>query len=273
MKTDEELTLEIWRLHPNGVGVVPADRRLLGEAPPGALKWCGPFNYANQAGWWLYPPFDVDVIYRPDGGEKRYARKFDTHPDCRALNPLPGFFEHHLLSDYGHGEEAVIGAMLQPHHQYRRRLRQTYAFGETEMNVMNVWTGCVFRTPPGWCLHLRSPVNLNMGQPFTVQEAMLETDWMPYDVWLNLKFFEYDRWASIRREQHYPIAQIIPVRRETFDAKWSLRDRVLGRTGEHADRAAQIFDEWNEYNQRKWMARGGEKDSATYRRERRRRGL
>ena len=63
--TEAELNLEVWRLHPNGIKILPADPRLLGEAPPGALKWCGPFLYANKAGWWVYPPADIDVVYKP----------------------------------------------------------------------------------------------------------------------------------------------------------------------------------------------------------------
>lgn len=269
--TDGNLSLEIWRLHPGGVRVVPADVRLLGEAPPGALKWCGPFTNASRCGWWVYPPLDMDIVYRPPDPLHSYDAKFDTHPDCHALKRKPGYFQHRVVGGDEHGEVPVIREMLRDEHEFRVEARQLYAFGEVEMNVVNIWTGCIFKTPPGWCLQIRSPVNLNVDEPFRIQEGILETDWMPYDVWMNLKFFEYDRWASIRREQHHPIAHLVPVRRETFAAAWSLQDRALNCKDAAAADAARVFDEWNAYNFRKWGRKAQEKNPDTYRRERRER--
>jgi hypothetical protein len=273
MDTAEELTLEVWRLHPRGARLVPADKRLLGEAPPAALKWCGPFTNASQAGWWLYPPLDIDIVYRPAGEGGTYDEKFDANPDCFALKRLAGYFEHRLVGEDEHAESEVIRGMLRARHRFRRERRQPYALGDVEMNVASVWTGCIFKTPPGWCLLLRSPINLAYDEPFRVQEAILETDWMPYDVWLNLKFFEHDRWTSLRRYQHYPLAQLVPVPRASFAGKWGVNDSVLSRAGEQGERAAGVFDEWNEYNFRKWGGDGRQKDSATYRKERRRSGV
>jgi hypothetical protein len=94
---------------------------------------------------------------------------------------------------------------------------------------------------------------------------------MRYDIWMNLKFFSYDTWAHIRRDQRYPIAQLIPVRRESYDAEWGLRDNVLNCAGPERSEAAKVFDEWNGYNQQKW--RTGVKDAATHHRERRKAGF
>lgn len=270
---NSNLVLEVWRLHPRGPRIVPADRQLLGEAPPAALRWCGPFTYANQLGWWVYPPLDIDLVYRRPDERGGPDRKYEENPDCRALNMLPGYFEYRAADDGGRDEERVIGEMLRPHHRYRHTTRQHYAFGEVEANVVSLWTGCVFRTPPGWCLHIRGPINLDPGQPFRVQEGVLETDWMQYDIWMNLKFFKYDEWASLRRDQPYPVAQLVPVRRESYDAEWSLRDEVLGGSVASGGEAAEIFDRWNDYNYRKWERNEGRKDPATYHKQRRRSGF
>jgi hypothetical protein len=270
--SETEFSLEVWRLHPNGVRIVAADKRLMGEAPRAALKWCGPFTYANQCGWWLYPPLDMDVLYKPAlRGE--YDPKYDEDPECIARNMMPGKFEYRVYRDYEHEEESVIGKMLRARHKYRHPRRRLYDFGHVEMNTVNIWTGCVFKTPPGWCLQIRSPININLDQPFRIQEGMLETDWMQYDVWLNLKFFRYNEWARLRIDQDYPLAQLIPVRRESYNEKWSLADNTLSRTGPLKEKAGEIFDRWNEYNYRKWGGEEERKDPATHHKERKRHGV
>src|SRR5215213_2700721 len=138
----ETLSLEVWRLHPRGPRIVEADKRLLGHAPAGALKWCGPFTYANQLGWWVYPPFDLDLVYRPPDGRGAPDPKYEENPDCRARGMLPGYFEHRAPGGDGHEEGDVIGRMLRPRHRYRNTARQHYAFGDVEPNVASVWTGC-----------------------------------------------------------------------------------------------------------------------------------
>jgi Family of unknown function (DUF6065) len=263
-----ELVLEVWRLHPHGVRIVPADARLLGEAPPAALRWCGPFTFANKAGWWLYPPLDIDIVYKPVDAHRTYDRKYDIDPALQAVNRLPGYFEYRVVSDYEHEEQAVIDELLAPHHRYRTNRRELCAFGEVEMNVVSIWTGCVFKTPPGWSLQIRSPINIDFDQPFRIQEGMIETDWLRYDVWLNLKFFRHHERAVLRRNQRYPLAQLVPVRRESYAATWGLKDNVMNCKGPGRNEAVEIFDAWNDYNYKKWLKQDGQKDPATHNRER-----
>ena len=271
MESDQEFVLEVWRLHPNGIRIVPADKNLLGEAPPAALRWCGPFVYANKAGWWVYPPMDIDIIYKPLDSHGAYHSKYDEEPDCQSINMMKGYFDWRVVKDYRHGEAAVIKRMLQDHHEYRNCRRQLYDFGHVEVNIASIWTGCIFKTPPGWCLQIRSPININMEQPFRIQEGILETDWMQYDIWMNLKFVRYNEWAKIRRNQQYPLAQLVPVRRESYDERWELKDNVLTSSGELKEESETIFNKWNNYNHTKW--RTGEKDAATHHKERRKAGV
>jgi hypothetical protein len=265
--SETALRLEVWRLHPHGIRIIPADTRLLGETPPAALKWCGPFTFANRSGWWVYPPLDMDIIYRPVDEAGPYDDKYDVDPNCRALNMMSGRFDHRIVSDYEHEEISVLSDMLRPHHQYRHATRQLYAFGDVEMNVVTIWTGCVFRTPPGWCLQIRSPINIALDTAFRVQEAILETDWMQYDIWMNLKFTRYNEWVSLRREQTYPVAQLVPVKRESYDPKWGLEENVFNNPAAPSEAAEQVFERWHDYNYHKWL-RLGEKDSTTHNRQR-----
>ncbi len=271
MDDDSNFILEVWRLHPNGIRIVPADKHLLGEAPRGAIKWCGPFTYANKAGWWVYPPLDIDIVYRPFDREVGCDPKFESDPDFHAHKMMKGYFDYKVLTEYRHQEATVIKKMMKKRHAFRTTRRELYSFSNAEMNVANIWTGCIFKTPPNWCLQIRSPINIDFDQPFRIQEGILETDWMQYDIWMNLKFFRYNEWAYIRKNQHYPIAQLVPVRRESYNETWELKDNVLDNAGSLRRESAKIFDAWNDYNSKKWE--GGDKDPATHHKERKKAGV
>ena len=72
----EELKLNVWRLHPVGIKLEPAEKTLKGTANEAGVKWCGPYNYANSSGWWAFPPVDVDILWK---GGKDYEHKLHTH--------------------------------------------------------------------------------------------------------------------------------------------------------------------------------------------------
>jgi hypothetical protein len=74
--------------------------------------------------------------------------------------------------------------------------------------------------------------------------------------------------VKLRRNQKYPLAQLVPVRRESYDAKWDLQDNTLNCVGANKERAVEIFDSWNAYNYKKWGSNNGAKDPATHNKER-----
>jgi len=242
-KKPEEINSECWlkvfRLHPSGVGIEKANNKLNGDANEGAVKYCGPYIHANQAGWWLTSPVDVDITYRGNG---KYDEKF--------------------YSEYEPLEKFVIKSSLRPNDKFRDEGRTLIGKGNAAPEVYQIWTGCIFRTPPGWGLHVRTPINFTEvhRRPFWIQEGMLETDWMAYDIWINLEFHTVNQTVSLRRNMWPPLAQIIPVRRESYQSKWSMTDEILDSSREdHKD----VWDFWQEYNWRKWKAMG-EKDTRTY---------
>jgi hypothetical protein len=254
-----DLTLKVWRLHPNGCPIVPAEKTLHGTANRAGVRWCGPFTNANRSGWWVFPPVDVDVVWK--GG-----RDFDAR----------------ILTPYSDADDHLIRFLLretdgaEPDKWLEEGGRTKFSWGLVEEGVAQIWTGCIFQTPPGWGLHLRSPINYEP-RGCHVMEAVLETDWLQYDIWLNLVFDRRDEVVRIRRDEWPPIAQLVPVRRESYDARWALSEQLVDRSSEEANR---VFEYFVEYNQKKF-ARGGTdrrsptdptlmKDSATYFKERKR---
>ncbi|NHC13041.1 DUF6065 family protein [Motilibacter deserti] len=246
----DELGLTVWRLHSGGSAVRPAERSLAGTAHRGGMKFCGPFTNANKSGWWVSSPVDLDITWR--GGSDFEWTLHGDYPDT----------ENQLLRFLMLGEQDV--------HPGRWLPRSKFSWGMVEAGVVQIWTGCIFSTPPGWGLQVRSPVNTDR-QPYSVMEAVLETDWLHTDIWLNVVFHEKDVPVQLRRESWPPLAQLLPVRREAYDERWSLQERTLDRSTPEGEKVFKFFVD---YQERKFAGEGKQpvyrddptvtKDSTTY---------
>jgi hypothetical protein len=234
--------LRVWRIHRHGVHICPAEKTLRGDASSAATRWCGPFSHANEYGFWVFSPVDLDVIWH--GGRS---------------------FEHRLGTLYTDDDASVISRLQRPDDKYRYVPRRKIEFGSTLESVVSIWTGCIFETPPGWGLMIRNPVNINPSAIFRAQEAILETDWLPYDIWINLQFVQQGKWARLRRSERWPpIAQLLPVPKAAYDRRWRLMEQTLERT---SPRGRDLYDRWIDYNYKKWVEKG-QKEPTTYHRER-----
>jgi hypothetical protein len=254
----DEFTLKVWRLHPSSCSIIRAERTLDGTAPRAAVRFCGPFTHANQAGFWVYPPVDVDIAWR--GGDDFEWELLTPYPDLEE-----GLIRLLVAGEDGTGVDAWLP-------------RTKFTWGLVDEGVVQIWTGCIFQTPPGWGLHLRSPINLPPG-PAHVMEAMIESDWLQYDIWLNIAFDREGETLSLRRDAWPPIAQLVPVRRESYEAHWQLESELMNRNSPGAE---AVFEYFVDYNRRKFASGGKDrlspddptltKDSATYFKERKRVG-
>jgi len=244
--------INLWEIHPQACKVEPAEKTCKNTANQAATQWCGPYVNANQSGFWLYSPIEIDLILKEDG------------------------FEILKCEHYGDEDFKEVSSLVRPEDEsdfqkwtFPGYGRTKTTFGLVEKNVVQIWTGLIFETPPGWCLHIRSPINFPH-EDFNVVEAVLETDWMQYDIWINLSINEKNKPISVRKE--VPIAQIVPTRRESFKAEWSLKRSRINRDTPEAER---VFKYWLHYNKQKFESGGNQaltetltKDSTTYFRER-----
>tara|TARA_B100001094_G_scaffold298823_1_gene323008 strand:- start:1064 stop:2011 length:948 start_codon:yes stop_codon:yes gene_type:complete len=250
--------LRIRRIHPTqGSRIVKANSKLKG--PDGqceTLEWprkdalsrCGPYVHANQMGWWIFPGVDIDMTYHGDGAwDVNEYTKYDTEAEQKLYDDLPKY-EYKT-------EDGKTGV-------FRSSPRAHVNAGLADKNIIQIWTGCIFRTPPGWCLLIRSPINAceSYNRPYHIQEGVIESDWMDYDIWINVVVNRTHEKITLRQDMWPPIAQIIPVRREAYEANWAVDDRVIS-----ADDPE--WASWQDYNFKKWE-RENEKDSKTYFKER-----
>lgn len=149
--------------------------------------------------------------------------------------------------------------------------RNKFTFGMVEPAVVQIWTGLIFETPPGWCLHIRSPINFPRTS-IQVMEGILETDFMQQDIWVNTVFTQENEWVEFRKD--IPLAQFIPIKRESFSENWTVSSETVNRNTPEANR---VFEYWLNFNEKKFNGNGKQallpdmsrtKDSTTFFRER-----
>lgn len=244
------MELKIWKLHPQCIRVEPAEKTLQGMAHPDGVKYCGPFTSANSYGFWIYPPLDIDILW---DGEN---------------------FTHEIISPWEFDEVKHIKNLIKSDdteeskeflQQFGGRVK--VSFGKVEPNICQMWTGVSFQTPPEWSLLIRSPINMEMGCPYRIQEGILECSWLHYDIWMNLSFQRKNEVVRLRRNQEHPMAQLVPVIKSSYDPKWEVSEKMFNRDDQESDK---VYTDWTTYNYKKYIRMRGEKekDSATYHRER-----
>ena len=248
------MELKVWQIHPKASRVEKSEKTLKGNANESAVKWCGPYNNANESGFWVYPPVNLDFVFK---NNKIVIEK---------------------MEQYGDEDYHIVKSLIRPEDNSQIEKWTFPGIGRTkttsslvEPNVLQLWTGLIFQTPPGWCLNIRSPINFPYSG-FSVMEAILETDWMQYDIWLNIICWEQDKTIQIRKET--PIAHLLPIRRESFKENWEVKTQNINRDTEESN---QVFKYWISYNKQKFEHGGKQpltetltKDSTTYFKERNR---
>ena len=83
---------------------------------------------------------------------------------------------------------------------------------------------------------------------------------MDYDLWTNILVERQNEKIEFRRNMWPPLAQIVPIRRESYMDTWDVDDRLM--QAEDPEWAS-----WQDYNFKKWRQQG-KKEPKTYYKER-----
>ena len=136
-----------------------ADRAAAGTMPTRAFRYCEPMTSASAFGWYVFPPITFSLLW--DGG----ADIFWTYKGEDAWFPLkraqfPGFaeqFDKKVPADVRGFSPPFLAAFKEP-------------------GVVQIWSGLMARTAPGWSLLIRPPANLARSQGYDNYEGIIETD-------------------------------------------------------------------------------------------------
>jgi hypothetical protein len=174
-----------------------ADRSASGSLPTRAFRYCEPATSASSFGYYMFPPigFSVqwdghDILWTYEGVGEWFPLKAVQFPG------FSDFFDGHAPAGIKGFSPPFLGALQEP-------------------GLIQLWTGFVARTMPGYSLLVRAPANLPRNGGFEAFEGIVETDRWFGPLITNLRLTKTDVPIDFRPD--YPLLQVQPIPRIVYD--------------------------------------------------------
>lgn len=196
---------QFYRLIPGAPEPRRADRSAEGTLPVNAYRYCEPISSASGFGWYLYPPLSFKLILDNDeifwtyeGAEGWEALRVAQYPDFVETFAK---FAPHELADLA---PTFLGQGLLP-------------------GVVQIWSGYLAKTAPGWALLSRGTANIPKTQGYENFEGIIETDTWFGPLFTNIRITRTN--APVEFHKRYPLFQVQPLRRECYlEPSFEVRD-------------------------------------------------
>jgi len=174
-----------------------ADNSAAGSIPTRAFRFCEAIRLACAFGWYVFPPIRVSFTW--DGGtEIKWA--YEGADDWLPLRSaqFPNFaqqFDEAAPDEIKGFSPPFVSALQEP-------------------GLVQIWSGIVARTAPGWSLLVRSPANLPRNLAYEVYEGIIETDRWFGPLFTNIRLTRTNTAIEINPE--LPFLQVQPVNRALY---------------------------------------------------------
>ena len=190
--------VQFFQLVPNPNPPRRADKSVGGVIPARALRYCEAITSASAFGWYIFLPVAFKVVW--DGHDMlwTYDGADEWMPLTRDAVQYPGFreeFDRSAPPDVRGFSPPFLTPSIQP-------------------GGLQVWTGCVARTAPGWSLLVRGVANLPQSLSYQMMEGIIETDNWFGPLFDNLRILKTDVPVEFRSD--VPFLQVQPVRKEHY---------------------------------------------------------
>nr|WP_294506199.1 DUF6065 family protein [uncultured Rhodopila sp.] len=210
MTLPAEPIVRFHQILPVGRPPIRADRAAMGTLPMRAVRYCEAVTSATAFGWWVFSPIDQEFLW---DGTAIFWRCADV-PDWVPLQPSVQFPDYAAAFDR-EAPEAMQGCA------------PPFLTALPEPGCLQIWTGLIAQTAPGWHLLERSMPNLPPAGAIGIFEGIIETDRWFGPLFVNLRFTRSHTPVKIRHD--YPLAQVSPVLRECYSNE--TLDRIVVDTG------------------------------------------
>ena len=173
-----------------------ADRSGAGSLPGRAMRFCDALTTATGYGYWIFPPIDFQVLW--DG-----EQIFWSYDEADSWLPLSG---------------TSTGAAQFPGFATRfdefapetlKGYSPPFLTALPEIGGIQIWTGLLARTRPGWSLNVRQPVNLSGTPGLVGWEGIVEADHWFGPLFNNFRITRTDFPVHLRAQ--VPFLQVQPV--------------------------------------------------------------
>jgi hypothetical protein len=188
-----------YRLIPGCPSPQRADRSAGGMLPTRAFRYCDPVTTASAFGWYIFPPTAFSLQF--DGTNVKW-----TYPGAEQWHPLgttqfPDFAAHydeHAPPDLKGFSPPFMTAFPEP-------------------GFVQIWSGLMARTKPGWSLLVRPVPNFARGQRYELFEGIVETDSWFGPLFTNLRLTKTD--VPIEFQAGLPLFHVQPVERKVYESR------------------------------------------------------
>jgi hypothetical protein len=200
-----------------------AERSAAGYLPGRAMRYCDALTSATGYGYWVFPPMDIRLVW--DG-----ERVFWSYGLDETWLPLSGTDSGAVqFPNYAAVFDATAPEAL-------RGFSPPFLTALPELGGVQMWTGLLAKTRPGWSLSVRSPVNLPGIPGLVAWEGIIETDVWFGPLFTNFRLTKTDMPVHIRAQA--PIIQVQPVPQLAY------REEILASftVSEAADLASTDWD-------------------------------
>jgi hypothetical protein len=229
-------TVEFFSIYRDAPLPARASDDLMGAMPVRAAQFCVPMKAASGLGFYLYPPRDFAVRW---DGQRSEVSWLDGDGLTTGWVPLDGGTDVHLP-----GGSAVRAAVPESRRDVLDSVMD--AEGTPFINAdpraaaqMELTTGLIARTSPGWGLLVRGLANWGHQRDHQVLDGFIETDW--YRSYLPVILRLTTPGAQVHFFRHMPMAQLFVLPLAAF------RPEVAGETGTSAGIAEWPEDVWREF--------------------------
>jgi hypothetical protein len=183
-----------------------ADRSAMGTLPTRAFRYCEAIVTASSFGYYVFSPIDFTLMW--DGAEIRWTYEGAAGWDRLTVAQFPHFREHFDgIAPDGCREFSppFVGALHEP-------------------GMVQLWSGLVVRTRPGWSLLVRAPANVPNNEAYSVFEGVVETDRWFGPLFSAVRLTKTNTPIHFRAD--YPLFQVQPIPRIALDDR-TLNDYEL----------------------------------------------
>lgn len=173
-----------------------ADRSAAGYLPSRAMRYCDAVTSATGFGYWVFPPMDFRLQW--DG-----EQIFWSFGDDEEWLPLSGTESGSVqFPDFASHFNSIAPAELEGY-------SPPFITALPEPGGVQIWTGLLAKTRPGWSLSVRSPVNLPTIPGLVAWEGIVETDLWLGPLFNNFRITRTNFTVQIRANT--PFLQVQPI--------------------------------------------------------------
>lgn len=185
-----------YRLIPDIPSPRRADRSADGMISVRGYRYCEALTTASAFGWYFYPPINFSLLLEGDEIFWTYEGADGSYP--LGGTQFPGFRQ--FFED--NAPDPV------------KRLGPTFLAASREPGVVQIWSGYLAWTAPGWALLSRRPANIPITKAYDHFEGIVETNSWFGPLFTNIRLTRSDSRIDFHCTQ--PLFQVQPVKRESY---------------------------------------------------------